>query len=381
MATTLQRKARGRRILEILLLAGGVAGVGIWAWSVMSQNVYEDWHNWAFEREMRNQPVNVMDYLRGKLSGGDTVRETSPVVVSQGAEELPKPRMDGIVGRLSIPRLHVRAIVREGTGDRTLNLALGHIAGTALPGQNGNVGVAGHRDALFRGLRNVRENDRVVFETAGGDTFEYLVKSTRIVKPTQVSVLNAGLYPELTLVTCYPFNFVGSAPDRFIVKARQVSQITRGLTAAVSPVEPVKESANVTGEITNPIPEAPPHSAPAPAPRPPGEIRLPFEIAQNHSRELGRGISIGLTKADEDSERADGWMWLMPERRTVWLRDLGTHQPLTFSAADGQKRELVITSISRNSMRGYVTLEEMKRARPTEGFRLGRPLAYAHAAE
>jgi LPXTG-site transpeptidase (sortase) family protein len=106
-------------------------------------------------------------------------------------------------------------------------VALGHIPGTALPGEPGNVAVAGHRDTLFRGLRNVRVGDRIEFETPGKGTYFYVVESTTIVSPREVSVLNAGLHPELTLVTCYPFNYVGSAPYRFIVKARQVERDAR----------------------------------------------------------------------------------------------------------------------------------------------------------
>ncbi len=127
-----------------------------------------------------------------------------------------------MVGRLTIPRLNLTAMVREGDKETTLSLALGHIPGTALPGQNGNVGVAGHRDALFRGLRNVKKDDVIRFETVRGD-YLYQVEETEIVKPEEVSVLKPGPHSELTLVTCYPFYFVGSAPDRFIVKARAIT--------------------------------------------------------------------------------------------------------------------------------------------------------------
>ena len=99
-----------------------------------------------------------------------------------------------------------------------LGVAIGHVPGTALPGQQANVGVAGHRDTLFRGLRDIKTNDLIEFETLAGK-YSYRVGSTEIVKPDDVSVLQAGSSPELTLVTCYPFNYVGSAPDRFIVKA------------------------------------------------------------------------------------------------------------------------------------------------------------------
>lgn len=134
-----------------------------------------------------------------------------------------------IVGRLAIPRLHVSAMVREGTGARTLNVALGHIPGTAFPGEPGNTGVAGHRDTLFRSLKRVAANDEITFETADA-TYVYRVASTQIVKPEDVQVLDPGPTRELTLVTCFPFEYVGAAPDRFIVKAVLVTQ-----TAGIQP--------------------------------------------------------------------------------------------------------------------------------------------------
>jgi sortase A len=127
-----------------------------------------------------------------------------------------------LLGRLTIPRLNLTEMVREGAQESTLSLALGHIPGTALPGQRGNVGVAGHRDKIFRGLRDVQKDDLIRFETLDG-TYLYRVQETEIVMPDQVSVLRASQHPELTLVTCYPFYYVGSAPQRFIVKAREVS--------------------------------------------------------------------------------------------------------------------------------------------------------------
>jgi sortase A len=144
--------------------------------------------------------------------------------------EAPKPEArppealpgDTVIGRLTIPRLHLSAIVREGDDEDTLRVALGHIPSTALPWQEGNVGVAGHRDTLFRALRRIRKNDVIVFETLSG-RYVYRVQGTEIVNPRDVSVLNAQAFPELTLVTCYPFYFVGAAPERFIVKALQVT--------------------------------------------------------------------------------------------------------------------------------------------------------------
>src|SRR5262249_28815741 len=113
--------------------------------------------------------------------------------------------------------------VREGTSEGTLFLAAGHIRGTSLPGQPGNAAVAAHRDTLFSALGNVRMSDRIQFENIDGK-YTYEVRTITVVKPDDVSVLKPSRTPELTLVTCYPFDYIGSAPDRFVVKARQVSQ-------------------------------------------------------------------------------------------------------------------------------------------------------------
>ena len=113
-------------------------------------------------------------------------------------------------------------MVREGADSGTLRKAIGHIPGTALPGNAGNVGLAGHRDTFFRALRDIEKDDTIDFETDSG-TFRYAVQSTRIVSPRDVSVLTASSGRTLTLVTCYPFYYVGSAPKRFIVRAVQVN--------------------------------------------------------------------------------------------------------------------------------------------------------------
>jgi sortase A len=137
---------------------------------------------------------------------------------------IPSPGADstnGLLGRMEIPRLGISVIVAEGTDERTLRRAGGHIAGTSFPGQRGNVGIAGHRDTLFRPLRNIRQNDVITVTTLAGE-YRYRVTSTEIVSPTDVTVLQSDGHETLTLVTCYPFYFVGPAPDRFIVRAERV---------------------------------------------------------------------------------------------------------------------------------------------------------------
>ncbi len=126
-----------------------------------------------------------------------------------------------VVGRLEIRRLGISVMVLQGTSSAILRRAAGHIAGTALPGQSGNVGVSAHRDTFFRPLQNIRRGDAVAFTTRSG-TFRYRVVSVSVVRPDDISILTAGDVQSLTLVTCYPFMFAGSAPERFIVRAERV---------------------------------------------------------------------------------------------------------------------------------------------------------------
>jgi sortase A len=134
-----------------------------------------------------------------------------------------RPAADGVVGRITLPRLAISALIVEGTSETSLRHAVGHIAETALPGEPGNVGLAGHRDSFFRGLRNVRRGDAIVLATTRGE-FRYQVVGTRVVSPRDVEVLDPDPAGReiLTLVTCYPFYFVGAAPNRFIVRAEKM---------------------------------------------------------------------------------------------------------------------------------------------------------------
>jgi sortase A len=131
------------------------------------------------------------------------------------------PADDGLIGRIEIPRLLLSVIVVEGVDKGTLLRAVGHIPGTALPGQPGNVGLAGHRDTFFRSLKDVKLKDEVLISTLRGN-IKYQVESLRVVEPENVGVLAASGENVLTLVTCYPFYYFGPAPQRWIVRARQV---------------------------------------------------------------------------------------------------------------------------------------------------------------
>ena len=144
-----------------------------------------------------------------------------PVNAPETHRARPAPAPGSAIGRIEIPRLGVSAIVRAGSDAKTLRLAVGHIPGTALPGDTGNVGLAGHRDTFFRRLRDIRPDDEIRVTTADG-MFSYRVDETMVVNPKDVWVLEPTGRSVLTLVTCFPFTYVGSAPQRFIVRATSV---------------------------------------------------------------------------------------------------------------------------------------------------------------
>ena len=139
--------------------------------------------------------------------------------------DAPKSAAEGsLVGRIDIPRLDLSAIVFEGTSDDTLARGVGHLQGTAAPGERGNLVLAGHRDTFFRELRDIRQGDQVRVKAPDG-VYQYRVDSTSIVQPNQTEVLRPSDDATLTLITCYPFSYIGNAPERFIVRAHFTKSI------------------------------------------------------------------------------------------------------------------------------------------------------------
>ncbi len=125
------------------------------------------------------------------------------------------------MARLSIPRLNASWLVYEGTGDRELRLGPAHMTGTALPGTDGNCVIAGHRDTHFRALKDVQKGDEIQVDTSAG-RFTYRVTGLSIVKSSDTSALAPSTHAVLNLITCYPFYYIGPAPDRFVVRAEIV---------------------------------------------------------------------------------------------------------------------------------------------------------------
>jgi sortase A len=186
------------QVTQRSLLIGGVLAMGFTAYTYAARYAWQKYDSTLFD--------NVLTRRLAASDRADSLRAADPT----------------LIGRIIIPRLGISAMVREGVDERTLGLAVGHIPTTALPGQTGNAGFAAHRDNLFRNLKDVRQNDSITVTTID-HTYVYRVVSFRVVYPTEVSVLDPSSNEKiLTLVTCYPFYFVGHAPRRFIVRALQI---------------------------------------------------------------------------------------------------------------------------------------------------------------
>jgi len=178
--------------------------------------------------------VQTWQYQRGaKAEIKEMVSADRPApVVPKTPSAIPKrdaapPLVPGeVIGRVDIPRLKLSAAVAEGDDDKTLGKAVGHLPDTPLPWQRrGNVGLAAHRDGLFRALGGIRIDDEVRLVTRQGE-YHYRVKKTHIVDPDDVWVLAPTTRPTITLITCYPFSFVGNAPQLFVVQAELVGDVT-----------------------------------------------------------------------------------------------------------------------------------------------------------
>ncbi len=189
------------------LLACAVMMLGYCAFVVVDAGVFQERESRNLERLLEDQRTTGADSAQARLL-------SPPKIPSASA-------MSGLIGRIEIARLGLSVMIIEGDDGKTLRRAAGHVPGTALPGQPGNVGISAHRDTFFRPLRNIQMSDVITLTTLQG-VYHYRVVSTKVVTPQDVQVLDPTGGEVLTLVTCYPFYFVGAAPDRFIVRAERV---------------------------------------------------------------------------------------------------------------------------------------------------------------
>ena len=229
---------KGLRKAEFLLLLVGLGLLGVFLGAHLHAFLFSRVAMWRFKASMattstdktlRNIAAANGSSVDFSLWGDNRIKAYKASLAF---------KLDDPIAVLNIPRLHLAVPVFDGTDDITLNRGLGRIAGTGAPGENGNLGIAGHRDGFFRGLKDIGPGDLVEIETPG-EKDTYIVDGMEIVDPKDVSVLRPGPATSITLVTCYPFYFVGDAPHRFIVKAslrrRDLLQQARAL-----PPEPLQ---------------------------------------------------------------------------------------------------------------------------------------------
>jgi sortase A len=214
MRLVTDRKALKRmlRWIQRVLLFSAVALLSYCAFVLLD--------SWIFQEQQARDLDRLLDDQRA--AGARTPRSERPSVLPTAPIDPPATAPGGLIGRIEIPRLSLSTVVVEGIGKRALRRAVGHIPGTALPGQAGNVGIAGHRDTFFRSLKDIQVDDMIVVSTRWGE-YRYRVVSSRVVGPHEVEVLHPTGDEVLTLVTCHPFYLVGPAPDRFIVRAARIS--------------------------------------------------------------------------------------------------------------------------------------------------------------
>jgi sortase A len=194
---------RFRRLLAALLTIVGAAAL-IWVsvaflLAASTRREYEA----TLERERKAPPVEETARIPESVPLGDPI------------------------GTLELPRVGLSGVVAEGDQDAVLDVAIGHLPDTPLPWQPGNSALAAHRDQLFRSLKDVRIGDVLTLKTPHGD-FDYRIRKTAIVKPDDLSVLESTSIPTLTLISCYPFNYVGHAPKRFVVHAERAGWVGEG---------------------------------------------------------------------------------------------------------------------------------------------------------
>ena len=206
-----RRKRPFLRWMSWALVLFGMASLGFVTYSLLDAKLFEAYENWR------------LDHAAKVVRPSPSIANRPPAVNSALPAQQPRlttVAMGSAIGRIEISRIGIAAIIVEGTSARSLRRPVGHIPGTALPGEPVNAAIAGHRDTFFRALSNIRAEDEILLTTPAG-SYRYVVDSTTIVAPDDAEGLNDSNESILTLVTCYPFYFVGPAPQRFIVRAHR----------------------------------------------------------------------------------------------------------------------------------------------------------------
>jgi sortase A len=186
--------------------------MGLWAIAFVGLGIFVASYSAAALHQHRQR-----QQLEALLTSATRLPTRSATLASYSASS-PRIPIDGLLGLMEIPRLEISAVYEEGVDDDTLAGGIGHVPGTPLPGETGNAALAAHRDTYFHRLGEIQVGDVINVKTRHGD-HHYRVARTAIVRPGDISVLGNTPVPTLTLVTCYPFRYVGTAPQRFVVTA------------------------------------------------------------------------------------------------------------------------------------------------------------------
>jgi LPXTG-site transpeptidase (sortase) family protein len=254
-------KAKWLRLCERLCLIAGLLALGFYGLAKLYTYSYQRYTSYSFNEQLNNRTPSIRGFLENLLGKGikQETKAAKRAKPPSSSPKPPKPSLDekellreriyapevipngnswdqsrlrkymksndpspgSVIGRLEIPSLDLSVMLLQGDDEWTLNRAVGHIAGTSLPGQPGNMGIAGHRDGFFRCLKDIKRDSTIGLTTLNG-RFTYRVTDINVVTPKDIKVLAATKNPTLTLVTCYPFLYVGDAPKRYIVSAELI---------------------------------------------------------------------------------------------------------------------------------------------------------------
>ena len=224
----MSRTERFLKPTQWALITAGLILLGFWAGARIQGALGKDADIRRFEaarRELRETRVPTSTPTPARPLDSDHPVDTS--LWAEGRieeyEESLNHSFDAPLAILRIPKINLEVAVLLGTSELVLNRGVGHITGTPLPGESGNIGIAGHRDGYFRGLKDVVEGDSLELETLT-DKETYAITGIFLVDPPDVWVLEPTENQAITLVTCYPFYYVGSAPQRYIVRAERLPQ-------------------------------------------------------------------------------------------------------------------------------------------------------------
>jgi sortase A len=213
------RKGPHLRWIRYFFFATGTLILGYVGFVLIDAQLFQADQSRRFQQELKKSELPAISDQLLREASTPLKPSKSDIARTEHEEMVQTDRAP--LGKIEINTIGLAAMILEGTDARTLRRAVGHVPGTPLPGQRGNIVITGHRDTFFRPLRNIRKDNEITLTTLSG-SYRYLVDYIKVVEPEDMEVLNNSDDSLLTLVTCYPFYFVGPAPKRFIVRAHML---------------------------------------------------------------------------------------------------------------------------------------------------------------